>query len=365
MKIAILADASSIHTVKWVNSLAKRGHEIHLITMHPKKDNNIISKVRVYKLGIKAPFGYYLNSFTVKRLLRKINPDILNTHYASGYGTLSRLVNFPLVLLSVWGSDVFDFPYKNKFNYKVIQKNILAADEVASTSNIMKKQVVDILNNTNKNITVTPFGVDMELFQPTALKKEEKITIGTVKKFEEKYGIKYLIEGFALLIKRLELEGRHDIANRLELLLVGDGPQQKDMMQLASSLNLSKNIQFAGRVPNTRVPNYLNKLDVYCAMSKQESFGVAIVEASACGIPVIVSNVGGLPEVVKNNETGYIVESENVQQLTEKLYELVLDASKRKKMGKAGRDFVYSMYNWDFNVTILERTLSRMVSEKE
>ena len=105
-------------------------------------------------------------------------------------------------------------------------------------------------------------------------------------------------------------------------------------------------------VDNSIVPDYLNMIDVYVALSiiDSESFGVAIVEASACEIPVVVSNVGGLPEVVDDTITGFVVKSKNSQEAAKAIEKLILNKELRLKMGKAGRERVKELYNWEENV---------------
>jgi glycosyltransferase involved in cell wall biosynthesis len=84
-----------------------------------------------------------------------------------------------------------------------------------------------------------------------------------------------------------------------------------------------------------------------------ESFGVAVVEASACEIPVVVSDVGGLPEVVENNISGFIVKSRDPEAAAIAIEKLILSKSLRLKMGNAGRERVLQNYNWTNNVTLV------------
>ena len=119
-------------------------------------------------------------------------------------------------------------------------------------------------------------------------------------------------------------------------------------MQLADNLAISDQCRWVRRVPHTDVAKYLNQMDVYVALSRldSESFGVAIIEASACGIPVIVSDVGGLPEVVKDGETGIIVEKENPQEAGDSLVRLVRDKEFLNYLGEKGARHLKTNYDW-------------------
>ena len=362
MKLAFLAARSSIHTIRWVNALANRGHEVHLLSIQ-KGGDALDERVQVHYLPVAAPVGYYLNIRTVKRLLISIKPDILHVHYASGYGTLARLVGFEPTLLSVWGSDVFDFPYQNKVNERILRKNLKAATQIASTSWVMKQQTEKFVHP-RLPIEVTPFGVNINKFKKMDIDKDSnKIVIGMVKRLEEKYGPRYLIQGTAILLDRLKDSGHYDVLNAIRLLIVGDGSQFSEMKELVKKLNLSSITRFTGAIPHDEVPKYLNQMDIFCAPStlESESFGVAVVEASACELPVIVTNVGGLPEVVKDGETGYIVDPKNPEQIADKLYELVLDPNKRAKFGQQGRAFVKAHYDWDQNVSQVEQVYKNLI----
>lgn len=354
MKLAFLAGHSSIHTVKWVNEMALRGHEIHLITMHPGTEA-LHQNIQVYKLPFNSPHGYYLNTWHLRRLLQQIDPDILNTHYASGYGTLARISGFHPNLLSVWGSDVFDFPYESMMKKKIMQRNLSAADRIASTSHIMKKQT-EAIYKPDKEIAETPFGVDCEKLRPMEVSRDKtKIRIGTVKKMASKYGIATLIEAFAIV--------KNEYRGDIELVLVGGGPEEEDLKMLARKLDIGNHVEFVGPIPHDKVPEYLNSFDIYVALSINESFGVAIIEASACSVPVVVSDAGGLPEVVVDGQTGFIIPRNNPEEAAEKLLRLLLNSQLRKDMGNAGRQFVLDNYEWKENADRMERLYEEVIRD--
>lgn len=356
MKIALLAGLSSIHTVRWANAFAERGHCVHLITSHAGGQDPLADGIFVHELRYPAPFGYYLNSWDIQRILSQIKPDVLNVHYASGYGTLARLSGFHPSVLSVWGSDVYDFPNSNWLCKRILRKNLLAADVVCSTSHAMASQTRKICPEL-KEIHVTPFGIDTEVFYPQpSLRDPRFITIGTVKTLAPKYGIDTLLRGFAIAYSRL-LSEEPEIAAKLRLMIVGGGPQERELKDLAVGLGIQERCQWIGRVPHKEVPKYLNRFDIYVALSRLESFGVAVLEASACGLPVIVSNVGGLAEVVINGETGLVVKKEAPEEAGEALIKMIKEPEKFKMIGQSGLEYVQKHYQWQRCVGVLESIL--------
>lgn len=361
MRICFIAGASTIHTVRWVNAMANKGHDVSLITQHKEEINLFESNVDIYELPIKNMLGYYLNYPIAKYYIKKIKPDIINTHYASGYGTLSRLINFKPTLLSVWGSDVYSFPYQSKIKRKVLENNLKSATEIASTSYAMKEQTRKFVSN--KKIHITPFGIDLEkFFQDKSVQTSNTINVGIVKKLEETYGIEYLIKGFKILLDRVN-DLDYELSKILKLTIVGGGSQKDYLINLTKKLGIQKSTEFIGIIPHKEVPSYLNEFDIFCAPSIIESFGVAVIEASACELPVVVSNVGGLPEVVDNGKTGYVVPPKDSKAIADKLYELVFDESKRKSMGNKGRKKVTELYDWEKNVDKMETIYQDLINK--
>ena len=129
-------------------------------------------------------------------------------------------------------------------------------------------------------------------------------------------------------------------------------------------LGIDHRTEFVGASPHDEVPSWLNRLDIYVAPSRlSESFGVAVIEASACGLPVIVSDVGGLPEVVRDGETGLVVPRENVPALQAALRRLLLDPALRQRLGRNGRAHVAREYEWGHCVDLMERVYASLTRD--
>jgi L-malate glycosyltransferase len=359
VRIALLAARSSIHTVRWANALAERGHEVHLISSHQGGDH-LLEGVTTHYLPFPAPLGYGANAVFLRRILRRLRPELLHAHFASGYGTLGNLSRYRPFVLSVWGTDVYEFPGKSFLHRRIVASNLRSADWVCSTSQVMAAQTRKV--TPIERLTVVPFGIDVERFSPNA-SDSDVITIGTVKTLAPKYGIDILLRAFAE-VRRTVSERSPGPSHRLRLLIVGGGPDRGKLQALAEELGLADCSEFIGPVPHSAVPDWLNRLDVYVAASRldSESFGVAPLEASACAVPVVVSDVGGLPEVVRSGTTGIIVERENVIATAGAILRLVENKALRRKMGEAGRRHVLEHYQWSSNIESMEAVYHDVLS---
>lgn len=368
MKIVLLSGASSIHTIRWANGLNKAGVEVHLISQHEPLET-LDKGVHLHLFRNNGIIGYFTMVPKVRSLVKRINPDVLSAHYASGYATTASLIGFRPWMLSVWGSDVYDFPLKSVVHKKLVQWNLRKADRVASTSYCMAEKVRSLTPEVS-SIAITPFGVDLKRYEtvaPLSGKSSEEVTVGTVKVIDDKYGIDTLVKAFSLAFKRLqEMKG----SPTLKLRIVGDGPKLDEIRTLIASEGLESNAKCIGRVPNTEIPKELEKLDIFVALSRldSESFGVAIIEAGAAGRPVIVSDVGGLPEVTLDEQTGFVVERENPGEAADKIVELALNRSLRQRMGKNAIKHVTENYSWDESVRIMVSELKQtaaLISKKK
>lgn len=371
MKVLLLAGANSIHTIKWANGLQNAGLQVCLISQHPLM-HELDKRVKYFELPFKGSLGYFTMVSAVKKIIKQIEPDIINAHYASGYGTTARLVGFHPYVLSVWGSDIFLFPKKSFIHKWLVKKNLSSADTVASTSQCMAEETYKLISLKN-DIAITPFGVDENSFLSNRQYKKlgflnkHKIVIGTVKSLKPVYGIDLLIKSFALLLTKLKNTHPH-LVDFLTLRIVGGGEELENLKALADQLNISNLIKFIGQINHRDVPNELAKLDIYVALSRSESFGVAILEAGLNQCPVVVSNVGGLPELVIDHQTGIIVESENIEQAADAMHELITQPELIAEYGKNAQHHVLENYIWQSSIAkminVLESTINDFKKDK-
>ena len=365
MKILLLADPSNPHTIKWVNSLSEKEVDIFLFGLSKYDDSLYPDSIKIESFRtpsiIKSKLSgnvfkiIYISAFLkIKRIIDKFKPDIIHAHYAGSYGLLGALTKFHPYILSVWGVDINIYPKVSFIHNYLIKYSLNKADTLLATSKILKEETKKY---THKEIEITPFGIDLHLFKKIntrSIFSSEDIVIGTVKRLEEKYGIDDLIKAFGIV--------RDSHPNlSLKLLLVGDGSIREKLTNLVNQLDLDDVVTFAGEIPISKVVDYHNMMDIEVFLSKTESFGVSVLEASATETPVIVTNVGGLPEVVEDGVTGIVVPLGEIDKTVKAIDQLIFDYQLRIKMGKAGRTRVISLYSWEDNVQQMINIYERVI----
>lgn len=347
MKICFIAPANNYHTKKWSQWFASRGHEIHIISFIDAKSDDVATVhyidtgASVQQSDIKK-IRYLLYAKRLKQTVDKIEPDVVNVHYATSYGTVAALSGVKNYALSVWGTDIYGFPNKSFLHKVMLQFSLYKAKYLFSTSKAMAEEGGKY---TNKRFEITPFGVDMELFSPEQrtrkiandMKGEEEFIVGTVKSLVPVYGIDYLLKAVAIVKKE-----KPEIP--IKLRVAGKGPMEATYKRLAEELGIADITTWLGFIPQNKVAEEWANMDLAVVYSNAESFGVSAVEAQACETPLIISDIPGLKEATSPGESSYVISAGKEKELARAIVYLYEYADERERLGKNGREFVAKNY---------------------
>ncbi len=358
MRILFIGSKRSNHTKKWTDSLIERGHEVLLVCRNEKDDPSVIlnKEVKIHMLKYGGLKSYLLNVPEMKKIYREYSPDVVNVHYVSGYGAMARWAGLRPLVLNIYGSDIFLVPKSGMINRVILKKTLKYADALASTSRVMADATREFLCDSEKEITITPFGVDINRFSPSTKRiKHERPVITIVKYLRPVYDIELLIRGFSLAYDQLDVKPI--------LKIYGNGPLKSELVALAKSLGKEDSISFYDTIPNTEVPQVIRDSDIFVNCSKSESFGVTVVEGMACGVPVVVTDCPGPKEVVIDGVTGIVLKDRSPQTMADAFVYLLSNDELRENMGKAGRERVLDQYDWSKNVSLLEELYKKVINE--
>ena len=353
MKICFIAPASSAHIVKWCDWFASHGHEVHVISF--TRGDIPSATVHLIDIGIDvkssndlAKLKYLTNGKKIRSLVDELNPDIINVHYATSYGAAVALSGLKRkYFLSVWGADVYDFPRKSFFHKFLLEYSLNKADILFSTSCAMARETSKY---TDKQFEITPFGVDIELFNPQKRdRNDNNIVIGTVKALADKYGIADILKAVAKV--------RNNTRAQIFLRIAGSGPQESEYHKLAKELGIEDITIWLGYISQQDAAKEWANMDIAVIPStlESESFGVSVVEAQASGIATIISDIPGLMEASLPGESSIVVQRKNPDLLANAILDLIDNPQKRKLMGSNGRKYVSEKYSLDDCFANVER----------
>ena len=365
MKICYLATASNIHTQRWVNYFAKRGHEIHLIST--MVGEGYAEGVKIHLLHRFMPkiwavtkyFSRLLWLISIRKMIRRIKPDILDAHFITTSGFLGVASFFHPLVLSAWGSDILLHP-KQSILYKVLTKYALRkADVVICDSETVKAGIVRLGTNSAK-IKKIFWGVDTQKFNPQRrddnLRSKLEVTgapaIICIRNLRPLYNVEMLIRTIPLILNRVP---------KAKFIIGGEGEQRDYLKTLASSLGVINSIRFVGWIPHDELPKYLASSDIYVSTSLTDSTSLSLQEAMACELPPVVTDLPANREWVLDGKNGFIVPINDIQILAERIVNLIGNKEIREKFGKSGREIIKEKAEYEREMDRMERIYQELL----
>jgi len=365
--------------------LAARGHDVTLLTgpaLGPEGELFNQAQGQGYRVVVVDrlrrainPYNDIVSYFQIKRLLRRLQPDIVHTHSAKA-GILGRFAGYklkarnskPKIVHTIHG--LAFHPYQsgilNKF-YIAIEKSaakrtdffISVADAMTAQATAagigMPEQYVTAYSAVDEDDFLEPVSDEQKRdFRRKYGISEDAIVLVTVARLFMLKGHDYIIESAKELSKRF--------ANCIWL-FVGDGNLSEYYKRKVLELGLADRIKFTGLLPPSRIPLAIRSSDILVHCSLREGLARTLPQAMLCGRPAISFDVDGAREVVNEN-TGRLIEPKNVEQLIVACAELIENADLRQKLGRQGRESVIEKFSPEKMVDTIEEVYRKLLSEE-
>jgi N-acetyl-alpha-D-glucosaminyl L-malate synthase BshA len=351
-------------------ALARRGHKVHFVShampfrlpaSHPNTSFHEV-EVSDYPLFTYPPYSHALAGKLIS-ICREEALDIIHAHYAIPHAVSAYLcrqalgTRLPKIVTTLHGTDITLVGLDASF-YEITRFGINQSDAVTAVSAYLAKATREDFRP-EVEVRVIPNFIDGKAFTPAlrnpALRAVHaapgEFLLGHMSNFRRLKRIPDVIRTFHLVQK--EVPAR--------LILMGDGVELEPARHLVAALGLSRRVAFLG--PAARVAEVLAQLDLFLLPSEIESFGLAALEAMACGVPVIATRVGGLPEVVEDGETGYLCGVGDWECMARRSIDILRDPPRHAAMRVAARDLALARYPEDRIVGLYE-DLYREVLER-
>ena len=325
-------------------ALAGRGHEVHFITYDQPvrlgsfRPNVFYHEVRIaqYPLFDYPPYELVLASKMVE-VARQQDLDILHVHYAIPHASSAYMAKRILseegrhlpVVTTLHGTDITLLGKDPGFE-PVISFAINQSDAVTAVSTSLRSDTYKLFG-INKDIEVVPNFICPAHFEGLQGQKREQFAapdeklLCHISNFRAVKRVHDVISTFAILAERTSAK----------LLMVGDGPDRSGAERTARELGIDDRVFFLGKLKNPLEALAIS--DLFLLPSESESFGLAALEAMACGIPVVATEAGGLPEVIRHGVSGILAPVGDVSMMADHA-EFLLDPAHHEKFKQKARD---------------------------
>ena len=270
-------------------------------------------------------FSFYLPLLRAARDIDRSLPlDLIHAHtaYPDGFAAVrvGRALKLPVVV-TLHGGDV-NVHFRRYLCRRLGLWALSRADRVIAVSESLRRKVVEEYGTSAAKVAVIPNGVDVAKFQPMtraeALKGLELdshaarvLYVGAI---NESKGIRYLLKAANRVTESLH--------RAIEFVLIGEGEYEEAARTLTSELGIASAVNFVGKRPNSEIPLWINASDLLVLPSLSEGFGVALIEAMACGKPVVATRCGGPDDIVRP-DTGILVPPGDEAALAKALREIL------------------------------------------
>jgi N-acetyl-alpha-D-glucosaminyl L-malate synthase BshA len=324
--------------------LARRGHEVHFITYAmPFRLRGYVERVVFHEVDTVSgryplfehyPYTLALASKQHEVVLRE-KLEVLHVHYAIPHATTAWIAKqmlgnaHPLkVITTLHGTDITLVGQEESF-HAITKFSIEQSDAVTAVSEFLKEETLRTFGCSGCRIQVIPNFVKLDEYSPLEHREHDGLCpeghklFTHISNFREVKRVKDVVRIFARI--------RRTIPSTL--LMIGDGPERTDAERESRELGVDADVRFLGRIDP--VAPLLQQSDLFFLPSQSESFGLAALEAMACGVPVVGSRVGGLPELIRDGVCGILEPPGSVEAMARRAAEVLRDPARHRQMMQA------------------------------
>ncbi|GAA0599958.1 N-acetyl-alpha-D-glucosaminyl L-malate synthase BshA [Virgibacillus siamensis] len=331
--------------------LAEQGNEIHFITSSlPFRLNHVNPAIFYHEVELNhypvfqyPPFDLAMAN-KMAEVIDQEKLDILHVHYAMPHAICAILAkdiakHDVKIVTTLHGTDITVLGYDHSLK-KMIRHGIEKSDAVTAVSQSLVNQTKEMLG-VEKNIQVIYNFVNEDNYvksehpsikQHYGIKEDEKVIIH-ISNFRKVKRVQDVIYTFDKIQQHL----------KAKLVLVGDGPEYSDAVQLTKQLGIQNKVLFPGKQKN--VSDLLSISDLKLLLSEKESFGLVLLEAMSCEVPCIGTTIGGIPEVIDHGNSGYLVEVGDTQAAAAYAINLLSDDALLERFSKNALDRARSCFS--------------------
>ncbi|MFO7652462.1 MAG: glycosyltransferase [Candidatus Krumholzibacteriia bacterium] len=359
MRLAFLSIGRHIHTERWIRWFAERGDECHLLTVQPGPVPGVTVHDITAPVGPK-PLRYALSLRKVKRLLAAIAPDLLNTHFLTGYGYWGHFSGFHPNVLTVWGDDVYVTPFESRIKHWLARRALTSCDALTGDSTDILLRSVELGAASGRAFRVL-WGVDLQRFRPQPAREfrarygfdDEHVVFFSPRSFTQPYYNIDVIIAAAARVRAAEPRAR--------FLFAGYEGDPARFVERATDAGIGDVSAFAGRIPHVDFAVALNAGDVFLSVPSVDATAVSLLEAMACGRAIVVSNLPSSTEWIADQVSGLVVPARDEAALAGAMLRFAGDPHLRAACGERALATARAVAGFDANMERVDAIFGRLI----
>lgn len=348
LPVLMYAWADSPHTHRWAVGLRESGYAVSVISLGGWPVNGCPTTIYPHS----GKLAYFTNLRRAVKDSKQSAPRLLHVHAASGFGLWAIASRIRPLVVSVWGSDILEFA-QTTIGRMIVRATLRRADVVCATSRYLADATIAVEPSCRTRLQHVPFGVTLPA-QPHPEPDGTPFRICMLKADRTLYGGFDAVQAVALLAAK---------GIDVTLTMLRPGPLREHYVRQAREQGTAARLTIHEQLDHNQIASFISDHHLLIMPSHQESFGVAALEASACGRAVVGTKVGGVPEVVQDGTTGLLVEPERPEALADAIAQLAANQAARNRMGEAGRAFVTQKYQWQRSLDAMNEIYRQLLHE--
>lgn len=347
-RILFLGETYRADAITWMNGLREFG-DFEIVTWELHTSSTGLNRIqRLFELATAI--------FSIKRIVRKFNPDMVIAERTTSYGYLAARSGVRPIAIAQQG--ITDLWPQNSPLY--IFKKVLQdyAFKKADLIHAWGKVMADHMEESNVDMTkvmLLPKGINLDFFGFVENHNEGMVNAVVTRSLEPEYRHDVIIKAFSRL-KSLHIP--------FKLTIIGDGTEMRRLKHLTKELHIENEVIFTGRVNNNDIPKFLQKANFYISMPITEGVSASLFEAMACGCFPIVSDLPGNRCWLSEKVNGMLVPTENHTKLAEDLEWAFNNSNVTKKAIVDNRKFVEEHANYKTNMKKIATTYHDLINVK-
>lgn len=371
LRICYIGWGHSIHTIRWAQWFANRGHEVHLITHVMPAE---LEKVNVHHLR-QPPRNRYLAGIyyrlylhcifrvvEMRSLVRQVKPDVLHLQNGLYPHYLGVFTGFHPLVFTGWDGDIL-WPRDPSWLYKIIIRHLIRnADLITANSEVMHDKCVRLGADPSKVKRIQCPGADITQFSrqggTSALRDALEVGEGPVVlsarslNFEH-YNIDVVIRSIPLVLS--------EFPAAKFVFIWHAGSDLERVGNLMSELDLQKSTKLVGHIGHHLLPQYYNISDVFVSVSSYDSCPQSMLEAMACEVPLVMGDIPAIREWIEDGYNGCLVPIGDHVKLASSIVELLRDKSKRKLFAERNLELVRTRADYNEEMSRMEELYFSLV----